>query len=350
MARRTNQGLAVAIASFCLIAGGTIVGGTSLGVLAERLWKGQYGQARRAIREIETLAEDFRERQRDAARVLSIQPEPTSAMVPESQPMLLIAYFAGTSLPWPWPGIDLPPRDKSDRAVSYPRDKLFSMIPKRVDYAYLPESALRTTSVLLHGRPLSAVPVSATERYYLFATANARTSLKEIDEDQLDALGAILRREYPALVGQFDSDRFLAKIGVRVKYDRSRSLDRVGCGPLALEPDGRPDLIFVVEFVGNRAMSTSHFIESIAVEREQPAGVWVTGGVNYVLGVAPTNSERLLNRPDGSVKIALEPGLRIRLLACDDGAGTASSSYRVHLRIDSGVLDSPAVSVNSPGS
>jgi hypothetical protein len=319
IARRRGQTWAPATASLGLVVGGAGVGAASLEVLADRLRSGMYGQARQAIRDSEALAADFRARRTASSDVLEIRPAAASAMARE-YPTFLASYFAGTALPWfgkEW----------------YPRDSILSMVPKRVDYAYMPESILHRTDILVDHQPLSAVKLSSTETYYLFEGALVPAPLAHLDDDALDALGRILRREYSGLADAFEADRAWARAWVRLREDRSRPVDRVGCGPLALDPDGRPDHVFVIRLFELPPTSKGDFIESIAVQRRWPFGRWTTAGVNFVLGVAPNDHDLLLNRPDGSVRIAVKPDLKIRLLACDDGADTSSSRYRARVQI-----------------
>ena len=329
LARRTGRTWAVAIASLGLLAGGAGVLGTSLGALGARVQAGRYGQARHAVRAVRTLAEDFRAIRPGSPDVLVIRPEPASAMAQE-YPTFLASYFAGTALPW-FPG------------GSLPRDTIFSMVPKRVSHAYLPESALHRTNVLLHRRALSAVQVGADERYYLFDDLAAPTPLADLDAAALDALAAILRRDHPRLADEFEADRSWARAEVRLRHRRSGAVDRVGCAPLAVRPDGRPDAVFVVELSGIPSLSTGDSIESISLERQSPFGVWSANGSHFFLGVAPRGSRDLLNQPDGTVRIALERGLGLRLFACDDGADTPSSAYRARVRIGSRSLVSGPV-------
>jgi len=130
-------------------------------------------------------------------------------------------------------------------------------------------------------------------------------------------------------------------ITVKLSPDRSGPADRVGCGALALNPDGRSDRVFVLEFAGIPPKSEGLFIESIVLERLDPPGIWPTAGVNYVLGVGERGNDVLMNRPDGSVRIAAAQ--QIRTFACNDGADGAASMYRVHVKIGSAELVSPSV-------
>jgi hypothetical protein len=332
VARRTRRTWVLAMASLCTLVGGAVVGATSLGVLAVRLRAGRYGEARHAIRDIKALAEDFRARRGESRDVLVIAPGAGSRMAQESA-NFLVSYFAGTGLPWFGQG-------------PYPRDKIFSMVAKPANYAYLPESALHGTDVLLKRRALSAVQVSATEKYYLFDGAAPPLILAHLDEETLDMLGAVLRRNHPGLVDEFEVDRTWAQAGIRLRHERFRAADRVGCGRLALNADGRPDHAFVARLVGIPSVSTGEFIEAISLQRQWPFGVWSTDDVRFVLGVAPRGSEVLVNRPDGSVRIPVEPGLAVRLLACNDGADTPASAYRARLRIGSRSLISVPVTLS----
>ena len=332
VARGTASPVARRTAAAGLAALGVLVAASSLGDLAARVRSGRYGQARAGIRAARLLAEDFRARPRRSPAVLAVVAESASAMALET-PSQLVSYFAGTGLSWARPG-------------PYPRGEIFSMVHKRAGYAYLPESMLRRTDVLAHRRALSAVEVSARERYYLFDAEGLPPlrPLSRLDAGTLDRIRAVLVEEHPRLVAGFDAERTWSEVRVHLR-SAGGAADRVGCGPRALAPDGRRDRALAVAVSESIPATVPRVVDAIVLERTRPFGVWETGGAHFVLGVAAGGGDVLLNRADGGVKIALEPGLRLRLLACDDGAGTPASEYRVHLHLGAVTLTSPAVAL-----
>ena len=201
--------------------------------------------------------------------------------------------------------------------------------------------------MLLKGRALSAVQVSATEKYYLFDGATPPLTLAHLDDETLDTLGRSCAATIPA---SWTSSKWIGRgrgPGYVSATSGSAPPIEVGCGRLALNADGRPDHAFVARLVGIPSASTGDFVEAISLERQEPFGLSSTADTHFVLGVAPRGSEVLVNRPDGSVRIAVEPGLAVRLLACDDGADTSSSAYRARLQIGSRSLVSAAVRVKA---
>jgi hypothetical protein len=86
--------------------------------------------------------------------VLVVRPSRGSGMNPTD--MLLVSYFAGTALAWY-------PR------TLYPRDKIFSMLPKDPDYLYAPADSPYQTDILPRGQPIAAYQANGGDVYYLFA-------------------------------------------------------------------------------------------------------------------------------------------------------------------------------------
>lgn len=84
---------------------------------------------------------------------LVVRPSRESGMNPTD--MFLVSYFAGTAIAWRKPAL-------------YPRDKIFSMLPKDPDYLYMPAESPYQTDILPRGQPIAAYPAIGGDVYYLY--------------------------------------------------------------------------------------------------------------------------------------------------------------------------------------
>ena len=185
-ASRILPGSRMAAAVACLIVLGLRTGSTTYRQLVAALNNPLRGDNARAVEIAHGLATSFLR--------IAHPDRPVAVMLyPYSTDSFLLSYFAGTALCWKRPGIPL--------QMVYPRDKLFSMIPKDPDYHYVPEEYLFDTDLLLNQQPVGRHELPNGSSYYLFrALAKPFSQLETSDRDVLETL---LARDYPFLLQRF---------------------------------------------------------------------------------------------------------------------------------------------------
>jgi hypothetical protein len=144
---------AVSVACFLLL--GLRAGGGSYRQLLAAENNPERGAGVRTVEFARDLAQHFR-RTVDSPRpaVLVVRPSRNSGMNPTD--MFLVSYFAGTALAW-------------RQVALYPRDKIFSMVPKDPDYLYAPADSPWETNILPRGEPIAAYRANGGDVYYLFS-------------------------------------------------------------------------------------------------------------------------------------------------------------------------------------
>src|SRR5262249_45601934 len=148
-----------------------------------------------------------------------------------------------------------------------------------------------------------------------------------------EKIGAILARDYPQLSSGFqERNEAAALIPILNVSDRERP-GRVGCGVLAFTPDGRDDLIFKLDIsVKPESPPPAAEITYMELQRRDARGIVHTSYGHYLLGVAQDPGSRLLNQPDGSVRLPIRENNEFWLYACDDG-GNRPGTYWARVRI-----------------
>jgi hypothetical protein len=324
---------AMVCAALCLVLAVFYVGRGAYRSLEDRGQAGQYGSAWASIRALKALAADFNLHIHGGWHAVVVQPASRSVMNPMDT-SLVFPYFAGTGVLWSAVG-------------RYPRDKYFSMVPKRADYVYVPKDALTDTDILLRGSPISAVDAGSGEQYYLFDSRLGASPIDQLGEADLERLRGILWARYGELVGRFENARRLSNATVHLINQGVVPIGPVGCGVLALQGNGRPNRLFEVEFNGIRDSAARPAITSVLLERQNPWGIYETSAAHFVLGVARHPGGPLVNTRDGNIQVPVEQGLKMWLYACQDGADTPSSVYRATVGIGFLSLTSQPVQVGS---
>lgn len=317
----------------CLMVWGGSVGFGAYEELARAVRTG-YGRSRVSTDIARKLAADFRMHvDSRSAKVLSVDLALHSAMAPEDA-SLLVSYFSGAGIHWGGGG-------------RYPKDKIFSMRENPPDYEYVPESALFGTDLLLRTQPLSEVLVRPGEKYYLIPATSSIDPFTALQNQDAAKLLAIVRQKYPEQADRVEAAIETSKIIIQLAAEDTSPADRVGCGTLAIHPDGKRDRVFVLDISAYAITSKKPLMTSVELERARPWGIFRTAASNYLLGVARTETGPLLNERDGSVVLPLPQRSQVWLFACEDGSSTVSSVYRARVRVgESTWLTSNSIQVN----
>lgn len=110
--------------------------------------------------------------------------------------------------------------------------------------------------------------------------------------------------------------------------------DLVSCGRLGLRPDGEPDGIIAIRFrrtppplayLGFRSSGETH----VQLVRRDPLGVYHTGHMYGILGMADEPGGPLLNRPDGGFAFAGSGERILYAHFCRDGPDRPGSTYEL---------------------
>lgn len=170
----------LAITLGCLLLLALRSGAASYGQLISAATNPLRGEGIRTVEFARDLARHFRQTiHPDRPPVLMVRPESHSGM--NQTDMFLVSYFAGTAIAWP-------------PSTQYPRDKIFSTIPKEPDYIYVPQQA----DVKL-GSPIAEYRAPGGTYYdLLHAAGRARGDLMPVlpTGKDIGAASALLRQSF----------------------------------------------------------------------------------------------------------------------------------------------------------
>ena len=135
----------------------------------------------------------------------------------------------------------------------------------------------------------------------------------------------------PNLVGPVDNG--LASL--YLKHHPDVYADRVSCASNGLQPDGKIDNVFSLQFYGSEASWKGNVMSAMSLERGSPIGLNHTGGENYVLGLSHQPNLPFLNDQNGEIQIPVTADtMQLWLFACADDFDESGTEYTARVAVD----------------